>query len=125
MYLLDGLSWGVLLSPANGMIKDDDLLDTGYLLAKHVLDLLIVSFSHSRIVGEQLFLGRKIVDGETRVIRGEFMFLAAYVVNLSGVIFLLEVVARAIDLRPRLALIRACVNVNKICGSHLEFWIAE
>jgi hypothetical protein len=75
------------------VVEDDHLLDTRDLVSEHVLDLLVVAFHHSLFIGEELLLGRVVVDMEPRVISSEFMFPTAQVVDFSAVVLVLEVVA--------------------------------
>ncbi len=103
--LLDGLAWCVLLAAPDGVVEDDDFLDTGELGAEQGFYFLIVALANGGVVGEELLVGWGGVDGESGVVGGEFMFSASQVVDGARMRFALEVVSRTVNLGPWLACI--------------------
>lgn len=119
MDLLYWLTWGALDSSAYGVVENDDLLDTRIFGAEQAFNLRVVAFPYSLFVGEQLLLGRELVDSKTGVVGSEVMFSASQVVDVSVVVVLLEVIAGSIDLGPGPACVGGGIDVFEACGGHV------
>ena len=120
MHLLNRLTSRVLDPAAYGVVEDVDLLDARYLVAQQVFNFFVVSDPYSTVVGEQLLLGRIVVDCKAGVVGCKLMFSSSQVVYVSDMGLAFEVLTRAVDLGPRLLRVGTGIDVDEAGCRHVE-----